>query len=103
MQGGEGEWEGREKGVGLITPNRSKQVLTSRFSSPYAISEETGVVFLANTTDSAITIKKGSQVAEFHPRDETAFSLTVTREREKREETRMHKRTIALEHATLLR
>ena len=88
VKSGEGDWEARERSVGLITPNRSKQVLTSKFSSAYAIAEETDAVFLANTTSDAITIKKGSQVAEFHPRDESVFTVLPCGENRESEKDR---------------
>ena len=63
------------EGIGLITPARSKQVLNSKFAAAYGIAKNANEIFLANPTRDKIVIKKGSKVAEFHPRDSSAFTI----------------------------
>jgi hypothetical protein len=58
-----------------VTPDRSKQVLTNKFSVAYGIANDCSEVAIANPTRNKITIKKNCQVAEFHPRDENAFAI----------------------------
>jgi len=68
-------WDGVFGTHGLITPNRSKQVVNSKFSTAYGIAaSRTDLVVISNPTRSAVKIRKNCQVAEFHQRDESAFS-----------------------------
>ena len=71
--------------MGLITPCRSKQILTNKFSTPYAISENPDEVVVANPTNKTITIKKNCQIAEFHPRNSDAFTILQCGEKMEKE------------------
>ena len=64
-----------EKGIGLITPTRSKEVINKRFAAAYGFAENAKEIFLANPTRDKIKIKKGSKVAEFHPRSKSAYKI----------------------------
>ncbi len=73
---GEREREGIFGECGLITPNRSKQVIDCKFSTAYGFTKErTNKVIIANTTCKEVVIKRNCQVAELHPRDESVFVL----------------------------
>ena len=88
MRGIEADWEAISATMGLVTPNRSQQVVNSKFQTAYGIAERgTDRVVIANTTSSKIHIKKDCQVAEFHPRDETTYTALQwgeTSEKERR-------------------
>jgi hypothetical protein len=86
------DWEGILGECGLITPNRSEQILNCKFSTAYGIANErTNKVVIANTTQNPIKIKKNSQVAEFHPRERDAFKILQLGDRNAYEKERDEK------------
>ncbi len=50
VKGGDGEWDGVFGECGLITPNRSKQVIDSKFSTAYGFAGESGLTRLLSPT-----------------------------------------------------
>jgi len=53
-----------------VTPIRSEQVLNNKFATAYVYGEEISKALVANMTTEPIQIRKGTQIAEFHIRDE---------------------------------
>ena len=64
----EGEFEGLVERGGLITPIRDLATMSNKFGVAYAYSEGVDKVLVMNLSMNEIKIKKGTTVAEFHPR-----------------------------------
>ena len=68
------EWEGLSGCSGLITPCRTRQVLTTKFSTSYGIADTApAFVMVANVTNQPIKLKQGFVVAEYHQRPKDTF------------------------------
>ena len=62
------QWEGIEPKTGLITPIRTKDVLSQKLAMAYMYGEDMQKVVLMNKTSTPLVIKKGTNIAELHPR-----------------------------------
>lgn len=68
------EWIGFDSHSGLITPCRTRQVLTTKFSVGYGIADEVPeFIMVANFTDKPVQVKAGTVIAEYQPRNHDAF------------------------------
>ena len=62
------ELEGLSERGGLVTPIRDIAAMTNQFGVAYVYGEDMSKVLVMNSSTTEITIKKGTKVAEFHPR-----------------------------------
>jgi hypothetical protein len=67
--------QGFQGRCGLVTPIRSEQVLNNKFATAYVYGEEISKALVANMTAEPIQIRKGTQIAEFHIRDEKQWDF----------------------------
>ena len=71
----EREWEGFQERKGLITPCRSKQILTTKFRTSYGyVEDEPAFVLVGNFTENPVEIAKGFVIGELHLRGAGAFA-----------------------------
>ena len=62
------QWEGIEPKTGLVTPIRTKDVLSQKFAVAHMYGKDMQKVVLMNKTSTPLVIKKGTNIAELHPR-----------------------------------
>ena len=67
------EWDGYSTKWGILTPVRSRQILDQKFAVAYMYGESIEKVLVANATSQPLTVKAGTQLAEFHPRGGSAY------------------------------
>jgi hypothetical protein len=79
----ESQWQGISNRAGLVTPIRTRGILSQKFATAYMYGKSAiDRVLVANTSPQRVQIKRGTPLAEFHPRSEDQWSFGSDLERE---------------------
>ena len=77
----EDDFEGLSSRIGITTPVRDFSVMTKEFGVAYIYGQDLDRIIVMNLSEKKIQIKRGTQVAEFHPRSPKDFILLSTQGR----------------------
>src|SRR4051812_24301630 len=76
----EEDFEGLSCRTGIVTPLRSISAMSSKFGVAYVYGQDMNRVLVMNLSKERVKVKRGAQVAEFHPRSESDLILLSTQE-----------------------
>ena len=74
----EEDFEGLSFKKGIVSPVRDFSVMTNNYGVAYAYGQDMDKILVMNLSNENVTIKKGTKVAELHPRSLEDFELLST-------------------------